>query len=118
MLRIIAIVFGVVFIFVGVAGFLPVFWSNGLLFGYFEVNVVQNIMHIITGVLAIMAATSAYYARLFFQIMGIVYTIFAMLGFWRSDVLMMPTNTADNILHLVIAVIALYLGFAAKFKRP
>ena len=71
----------------------------------------------VTGVIAIMTATNAHYARVFFQVVGIVYALFAMIGFWRGDLLMMPVNTADNLFHIIIGVIALYLGFAAKFKQ-
>lgn len=116
MLRILGIVFGIVMIFVGVVAFFPSFNPNGLLFGYFEVNTMHNIVHIVTGVLAIMAATNDRYIRLFFQIFGIVYAIVAILGFARNgDLFMMHVNTADNLLHVGIAIISLYLGF--MFKR-
>lgn len=116
MLRFFGILFGVVFIFVGVAGFLPSFNPNGLLLGYFEVNSMHNFVHIVSGVIAIMAATSYRYTKLFFQVFGILYGVVAILGFARGgDLFMMHMNTADNFLHLVIAAVALYLGFL--FKR-
>lgn len=119
MLRALAIVFGIVFICIGVAGFVPSFYVNDLLFGYFLVNFFHNSFHIITGVLAIMAGTSFYYSKLFFQILGIVYGILAILGFvLKGDLsfMMLHMNLADNILHLVIALVALYLGFFAYKK--
>lgn len=115
MLRFFAILFGIVFICVGVAGFLPSFNPNGLLLGYFEVNMMHNIVHIVSGVIAIMAATSYRYARLYFQVFGIVYGLVAILGFVTGgDLMMMHVNTADNFLHVFIAVVALYLGFLFK----
>ena len=116
MLRMIAILFGIGFVFAGVAGFLPdTFLKDGLLFGYFEVNTMHNIVYIVTGVLAIMAATNLKYTILFFKLFGLVYTVTAIWGFWSGgDLVMMHANTADNILHLVTGVIALYLGFSAK----
>ena len=42
MLRIIAILFGIAFIFAGVAGNLPMFMHDGMLFGYFSVNSLQK----------------------------------------------------------------------------
>jgi hypothetical protein len=115
MLRIIAILFGIGFIFAGVAGFLPQFISDGLLFGLFEVNTMHNIVHLVSGVLAIMAATSYKYAKLYFQIFGVIYAIVAIVGFWKGgDLYIMHMNMADNILHTGIAVIALYLGFSTK----
>lgn len=112
LLRIIAILFGIAFIFVGVVGFMPSFKPNGLLFYYFEVNAMHNIVHLVSGVIAIMAATSFYYARLYFQIFGIIYGLVAILGFWRDgNLFIMHVNLADNILHVVIAIVALLLVF-------
>ncbi len=118
MLRIFAVLFGIGFIFAGVAGFLPGFMTDGLLFGYFEVDTMHNFVHIASGVIAIMASTSSKYTRLYFQLFGIVYGLVAILGFWRDgDVFVMHVNFADNILHTVIAVVSLYLGFAVKNKQ-
>ena len=118
MLRILAILFGIGFIFVGVAGFLPTFYTDGLLFGFFEVNAMHNVVHIVSGVIAIMSATSSKYSKLFFQILGIIYIIVAIAGFWRNgDLFIMHVNMADNILHTVIGVVALLLGFSLKQKQ-
>jgi hypothetical protein len=115
MLRTIAILFGIAFIFAGVAGFLPSFNPNGLLFGYFEVNSMHNIVHLVTGVLAIMASTSYRFTKIYFSVFGLIYTVVAIWGFWNNgDLYLMHVNTADNILHIVIGVLAIYLGFSAK----
>lgn len=117
MLRVFAILFGIGFIFAGVAGFLPSFKPNGFLFYYFEVDTMHNLVHIVSGVIAIMAATSYHYARLYFQIFGVIYAVVAILGFWRNgDLWVMHFNMADNILHIGIAVVALLLGFGLKNK--
>lgn len=115
MLRMIAVLFGIAFIFAGVAGFLPTFTRHGMLFDTFAIDSLHNVIHLVSGVLAIMAATSYRYTRLYFQIFGILYALVAIMGFYRhGDLILMQVNTADNILHIVIAVIALYLGFATK----
>src|SRR3990167_3737117 len=115
MTRLLVILFGVVFIFFGVAGFLPVFNQDGMLFGFFTSSAMHNIFHIVTGVIAIMAATSDRYARLYFQIFGILYTIIAIWGFWSGgDLYMMQVQQADNVLHIVIGVIALLIGFSQR----
>ena len=118
MLRIMAILFGIGFIFAGVAGFLPSFTTDNLLLGYFEVDGMHNIAHITSGVLAIMAATSLKYTRWYFQLFGIIYALLGIVGFWRGgDLYFMTVNFADNILHSVIGVLALYLGFFFKSKE-
>ena len=107
--------FGVVFLAIGIAGFMPNFAHNGLLFGHFEVNGMHNAVHLISGAIALFAATKASYARLYFQVFGVLYAIVAVLGFvYAGNILMMHFNLADNYLHLVIAVVALYLGFLCK----
>ena len=117
MIRIITLLFGIAFIFAGVAGFMPSFMQDNLLLGYFEVDAIHNMVHLIAGILAIMSLTSYVYARLYLQIFGVIYGILAIIGFVYSGDLgfmMLHVNTADNFLHLAIAVVALYFGFAFK----
>jgi len=115
MTRFFAVVFGIAFIFAGVAGFLPMFNQDGMLFGYFMVNGIHNVVHITSGVIAIMTATSYRYARLYFQIFGLIYVIVAIIGFWNDgDLYLMQVNQADNLLHIVIGVLALLIGFSQR----
>lgn len=115
MMRLLAIILGIAFIFFGVAGFLPAFNQDGLLFGFFTSSGMHNIIHIVTGVIAIMAATSDRYARLYFQVIGLLYTAIAIWGFWTGgDLYMMQVQQADNVLHIVIGVIALLIGFSQR----
>ena len=116
MLRMLAIIFGIAFIFAGVAGFLPSFTRDGLLFGFFEVNAMQNIVHLLSGVFAIMAATRFGYAKLYFRLFGCFYALITIAGFTMHGILMMHFNMADNLVHLVIALFALYLGFFTRRK--
>jgi hypothetical protein len=110
-IRLIAVLFGIGFIFVGVAGFLPEFTKNGLLFGYFLVDNVHNLVHIVSGVIAIMAATNVKFTLWYFRVFGVVYLLVAILGFWRNgDLYIMYVNMADNLLHLGIGLIALFFG--------
>lgn len=118
MLRLIAILFGIAFIFVGVAGFLPSFIQNGLLFGYLEVSVVHNIIQVVCGVLAMMAATSYRYTRWFFFLLGIVLVAAGIVGFVRNgDLSIIHVNTVDNCLHIGLGLFALYLWFATRRKK-
>lgn len=113
MSRLLAVLFGIAFIFAGVAGFMPAFTNNGALLGIFEINSMHNIAHIVSGVIAIMAATSYKYSKLFFKIFGLLYTLLAIVGFVRSgDLYLMHVNFADNLLHLVVGIVAILLGFS------
>jgi hypothetical protein len=120
MLKNMANVFGVVFILIGILGFIPVITtSDGLLLGIFHVDTIHNIVHLLSGAVALWAGmTSASASKTYFQVFGVVYALVTILGFidYSSDKLigLMAINPADTYLHLVIALVALYFGFASK----
>ena len=109
-------VFGIVFLAVGVLGYVPGITQDGMLLGLFEVDGLHNIVHLISGLAAIIAAYGLYAPRLYFQAFGVVYGIVTVLGFVQGDNVLglIVVNTADNVLHLVIAAAALYIGFGMK----
>jgi hypothetical protein len=110
-LRTAAIIFGVFFIIVGICGFIPPLAPDHYLFGLFMVDTNHNIIHLLSGVLALVSAFRERFAKLFFQVFGIVYGLVALLGFFTSDLILIHVNTADNLLHLLIAAVSIYLGF-------
>lgn len=116
MLRTLAILFGVIFVIVGILGFLPDFTPQGKLLGLFEVNTMHNIVHIATGVIALLAGLSgSSSAKFFFIIFGLVYAAIAAWGFYSGESMLfglIANNTADNWLHTGIAAVSLYIGFA------
>lgn len=117
-LQTIAWVFAVVFVGVGVLGFVPgVTTADGLLLGIFQVDALHNIVHIASGLAAAAAVMiSAAYTRLYFQVFGVVYAVVTVVGFAQGDTVLglISVNMADHILHLVIAAALLYLGFGTK----
>lgn len=117
MIRFLAILIGIVFICAGVAGFMPVFTTNGALFGFFMVNDIHNIIHIASGVVAIMAATSFKWTKLYFLIFGIIYFVASIIGFARGDLFFMRVNTADNFLYMGFGVVSLLLWYYASRKQ-
>lgn len=110
--------FAAVFLLIGILGFVPgITTADGYLLGIFEVGAMHNIIHLLTGAVAALAAwKSAHYSRLYFQIFGVVYALVTIIGFVQgSSVLgLFGVNMADNVLHLVIAAAALWFGFGAK----
>jgi hypothetical protein len=86
-----------------------------MLLKIFHVNAPHNVVHLATGIVALLCAMSgAGAARAFFQIFGIVYAIVAILGFVKGDdinIWIISNNVADTWLHVVIAVVSLFLGF-------
>lgn len=107
-------ILGIVFIAIGVLGFV-----NNPVLGLFEVDTVHNIVHLLSGLLALgAAATGESYARLYLIIFGLVYGVVTVIGFTMGgDILgLFVVNTADNYLHAALALVMLAVGFGGKRK--
>lgn len=115
MLRGMAYVFAVIFIAIGVAGFLDMTMQDGKLLGIFAVNNAHNLVHIGAGVLAGIAGyLGASWSRIYFQVFGIVYLGLAAAGVYHGEGMLfgyIANNFSDVALHAVVGVAALYLGF-------
>jgi hypothetical protein len=103
---------GVIFIIVGILGFFP----NPLVSyrGFFEVNTFHNIVHIVSGGILL---ASPYYNMpvMTLRVFGVIYAIVTFLGFislGSLEAMGMAANQPDNWLHLVIALVLLWAGFA------
>lgn len=125
MLKKAAMATGAVFLILGIAGFIPglTVASDGVdkLLGLFRVDGTHNIIHLLSGLAFLAASQRDAWSRLAFQVFGVVYAVVTIVGFIVGDgghVLgLFHTNTADNFLHLLLAVVFLYLGFAAPDRR-
>ena len=75
MLRMLAILFGIALLYLlgQLRLFFPHFMQNGLLLGIFEVDKMHNLIHIASGVLAILAAVKIKYTKWYFRLFGIIY---------------------------------------------
>lgn len=109
---------GVAFAALGVLGFAPGVTTDGMLLGFFAVDATHNIIHILTGALAIFfARQSEENARMFAKAAGVVYAAIAVVGlFWSGDMLLglVSVNLADDFLHVIAALVFLWLGFGAR----
>ena len=102
-------ILGVVFLAIGVLGFV-----NDPILSIFEVNGLHNVVHLVSGALALWAVSmGAGATKTFSKVFGVVYGLVAVLGFALPSLMtsLLDVNMADNILHIVLAVIFLYLGF-------
>ena len=119
-----AILFGIVFLVVGVLGFVPAATpqmadgSGGMLLNLFHVNTAHNIVHLASGAVFLLCGLAgAGPSRTFFKIFGVVYALVAILGFMKGDGLllgMVANNMADVWLHVVLFAAMLFLGFVVK----
>jgi hypothetical protein len=113
-----SLLFGVVFLAIGILGFVPGITREEHLLGIFHVNAAHNVVHILTGVIALLSGFAGEHAAtLFFRIFGVVYGLVAALGFVYGDrpiLGLISNNMADTWLHMAIAVVSLLLGFAVR----
>lgn len=116
---------GAVFLVIGIAGFIPGLTvdSDGVkkLLGLFQVDGTHNVVHILSGLVFLAASQKGRWSRLAFQVFGVVYALVTVIGFISGDggtVLgLFHVNTADNFLHLVLALTFLYFGFGTPERQ-
>ena len=83
----------------------------------FGINMNHNVVHILSGLLAIVTALASRRAAKWYCIsFGSVYGLVAIAGFFQMGraVTLLNLNAADNFLHLSIALACLYFGFTAR----
>ena len=116
MVKTMAVLFGVIFLVVGILGFVPGATKNEMLLGIFHVNAAHNAVHLLSGAVALFCGMSSFAAsRMYFRIFGVVYAAVAILGFLNpGDTMLLgliSNNTADTWLHVAIEAVSLLLGF-------
>ncbi len=120
-----ALVVGVVFVLVGILGFVPGITSNfgamafaghqseALLLGLFQVSILHNLVHLLFGVAGIALSRTVAGARNFLIYGGVIYAVLWIYGLlidFDSAANFVPLNSADNWLHLVLAIAMIALG--------
>jgi hypothetical protein len=124
-LRLTAGAVGLVFLLVGILGFVPGITTNyddmtfaghesgAKLIGLFEVSGLHNAVHLLFGVVGLALASRPRPAALYLLIGGLVYAVLWIYGLavdHDSDANFVPLNSADNWLHLVLAIGMIALG--------
>ena len=88
--------------------------SMALLLGTFQVSVLHNIVHLLFGIVGLVTARSPRNARLYLLVGGIVYAVLFVYGLFTAGMAdpanFVPLNSADNVLHLILAVAMIVLG--------
>lgn len=127
--RYFALVYGIVFAVVGVAGFisglvtspypddpaLAVDAGHGRLFGLFPVNILHNLFHLLFGIWGILAYRTFLAARMYARSVAVVYgvlTIMGLIPLLNTTFGLIPIHSHDIWLHLLLAAVAAYFGFA------
>jgi len=120
-----ALVVGIVFLVVGVLGFVPGITSDydslgaagheshAMLLGVFQVSVLHNIVHLLFGVAGVVLARRSDTARTYLLVGGAIYLVLWLYGLFvgeDSEANFVPVNNADDWLHLVLGVGMIALG--------
>jgi hypothetical protein len=124
-----ALVFGTVLVVAGIIGFLyeSTFTDDesvrDAVFGILDVHGWHNVVHIATGGLGLLAfVAGAYAARAYAFGLGAVYILVAIWGFIVGDgdsiLSIVPVNTEDNVLQLLIALAGLGAAAATPAGAP
>ena len=122
MVRRVALVFGIVFLLVGILGLVSAGGMEmgadpapGALLGMFPVNLLHNIVHLLFGVWGLVASRSFAGAKLYAQVGGVVYILLAICGLVIPTPFgFIPIGGADIGLHAVIGLVLAGVGFTAK----
>jgi hypothetical protein len=124
----IASLVGVVFLLVGILGFIPGITtgygdlrfggphSEAMLFGVFGVSVLHNLVHLLFGVAGVAASWKRGVSRAFLMVGGGVYLVLWVYGVTIDQGRpenFVPFNTADNWLHLGLGIGMIVAGVAA-----
>ncbi len=113
-IRTYAQILGIVLILVGIVGLLL---GDGLLLGILNIDVVEDIVHILTGGLLAYVGFSRLdlgAARSVVAAFGVVYLLVGILGFILPNLFgLIPSGYTvfDNLLHLVLGVLSLVIVF-------
>jgi hypothetical protein len=127
-IRAFALLMAVVFGMIGALGFVPgavhavpadapplaVDHGYGLLLGLFPVNVLDNLVHLLFGVLGLAAFAGRLMPVTYARIVAIAYGALAVMGLLpvlNTTFGLMPIWGADVFLHLGLAAVAIYFGF-------
>lgn len=131
-----ALIYGIVFLAVGIAGFVPGLvtppvgengaaldvaaeMAHGRLLGLFPVNWLHNLVHIVFGIWGLAVFRRYGGARVYAQAVAVIYAVFAIMGFiplLQTTFGLIPLYGNDIWLHILLAAVAAIFGFAPVRK--
>jgi hypothetical protein len=128
----VAMLIGVVFLLVGILGFIPGITTNfdditfagnesgAELLGIFQVSILHNIVHGLFGIVGLFLARTMEGARTFLIGGGAIYLALALYGIivgTDSGANFVPLNGADDVLHILLGIGMIGLGYVLGRER-
>ena len=117
--EILALVFGAVYLLVGIIGFFVTGFDNfagsdqhEMLIGLFMINPLHNIAHILVGVVGLLLGRTLAGARTFGWLLAGLYGALFVYGLFAAgqDWDFLNINAGDNVLHIATAVVGLVIA--------
>jgi hypothetical protein len=108
-----AVIFGIIFVIIGLLGFLP---GNGI-FGhqdaFFLTDGIHDIIHILIGIVLLVASRSQNISTMWLNIFGVFFLLLFLHGLFTPNQLLgfITQNAHDTWLHLALGIILLVAGF-------
>ena len=118
--QLVALLFGVVYLLVGILGLIPFFGgsyteTDNNLLGLVPINLLHNIVHLVIGIAGIAAAASLARAKMFCQVFGLVLIAIGIVGIFLNNPLsLIPIGGFDIAIHLVTGGVLAYFGFVTS----
>lgn len=126
-----ALIFGIIYLIVGIAGFIPALLQppaanapqlaieafHGRLLGLFPVNLPHTLVHLAIGVWGVVAAKGMKAAVVYARALAVIYGVLAVMGLipqLNTVFGLVPLHGHDIWLHAGTALVAAYFGFASK----
>jgi hypothetical protein len=114
-LQTLALLVAVTFLLLGVLAFVPGITTDAKLLGVFEVSILHNIVHLLSGIAGLVLARTWSGARTYLVGGGVVY-----LGLWILGLVnganWLPANNPDDWLHFGLGVGMIGLAFATPAR--
>lgn len=98
-------VLGIIFVILGIIGLFIHF--DGL----FSLTVTHNLVHLITGIIMLIVSGTEARSATTAKVFGIIYAIVFIVGLFKQHLLAINLFPADDVLHVIIAIVLLYVGF-------
>lgn len=123
LVRMVALVFGIVFVLAGIAGFIPgvthemspvqgMDVATGAVLGLVPVNAVANVVHLAIGVIMIVASRSYSMALNTVRFFGVAYALLSVIGLVAPEGFgILPLGGVELAIHILTAVVLLVVGF-------